>query len=265
MPELVHPELSYQVRGVLLDVYNTLGPMLKEEYYQEATALGLKKQGIPCERERAFDVTYGGEQVGLYFVDVWLDGGKMLLEIKVAPEIQPIHKAQALSYLKVTNSDLAIVVNYGGPSLEDERLPNFLRNQHAEFVWEPRPVTDGLLYPELVHTIQRACHRVHFCLGPGFLHQVYRRATMIELRQGGVGYDYIKQLPVEYAGQILGYQDVRLILVEDKVLLATFALGTEDGTLTERLKAHLRRLGLKLGLLANYYGTRMTVTPVRIG
>lgn len=264
MPKLVHPELSYQVRGVLFDVYNALGPMLKEEYYEDAIILGLEKRGVACEAEKGFEVYYEGERVGLYYVDVWIDGGKILLEIKVALAIESIHKAQAISYLKVTDADLAIVVNYGGSSLEDERLPNFLRDRQPEFVWQPRPVAQGLLYPDLVHAIQRACHRVHFTLGPGFLHQVYRRATMIELRRSGLSYDYIKQLPVEYKGQLLGYQDVRLILVEDKVLLTTFALGKTEDAMVEQLKACLRRLGLELGLLANFYDTRLTITPVRI-
>jgi GxxExxY protein len=87
---------------------------------------------------------------------------------------------------------------------------------------------------------------------------------MIELRHSSLSYDYIKQLPVEYEGQLLGYQDVRLILVEDKVLLATFALRQTEDTVAEQLKAHLRRMGLKLGLLANFYGTRLAITPVRI-
>ena len=125
MPKLIHPELSYIVRGALLDVFNTLGPMLKEEYYQEAIVLGLKKRGITCELEKSFEVYYGGERVGLYYVDVWIEGGKILLETKVAPAIEPLFRAQAISYLKATDADLAIVVNYGGPSLEDERLPNF--------------------------------------------------------------------------------------------------------------------------------------------
>ncbi len=46
MPKLVHPELSYQVRGVLLNVYNVLGPMLKEEYYRDAIVLGVEKRGL---------------------------------------------------------------------------------------------------------------------------------------------------------------------------------------------------------------------------
>jgi GxxExxY protein len=162
------------------------------------------------------------------YVDVWIDGGKIALEIKVAPAI-PLHKAQAISHLKVTDANLAVVVNYGGPSLEDERLPNYVRDRQPQFVWHPKPAAQELLYPDLVNAIQRACHRVHFTLGPGFLHQVYRRATMIELRRSGLDYDYVKQLPVEYEGQLLGYQDVRLILVEGKVLLATQLLRHQTG------------------------------------
>ena len=264
MSKLIHAELSYEVRGVLFHVYNTLGPMLKEEYHRDAIVIGLEKGGVACEAEKVFEVYYEGERVGLYRVDVWIENGKIVLEIKVALAIEPIHKAQAISYLKVTDADLAFVVNYGGPSLEIERLPNFLRDKQPEFVWRPRPVAEGLLYPDLVNVIQRACHRVHFTLGPGFLHQVYRRATMIELRRSGLDYDYIKQLPVEYEGQLLGYQDVRLILVEGKVLLATFALRQTEDAMVEQLKAHLRGLGLKLGLLANFYGTRLVITPVRV-
>lgn len=264
MPKLVHPELSYQVRGVLIDVYNALGPMLKEEYYRDAIIIGVERRGIACVPEKRFEVYYGDERVGLYYVDVWIEGGKLLLEIKVALAIEPIHKAQAISYLKVTDADLAIVANYGGPSLEDVRLPNFLRDKQPEFVWQSQPIAQGLLYPDLVNAIQRACHRVHFILGPGFLHQVYRRATMIELRRSRFNYRYIKQLPVKYEGEILGHQDVRLILVEGKVLLATFALRRIDDAMAEQLKAHLRRLGLKLGLLANFHDTRLVVTPVRV-
>jgi GxxExxY protein len=264
MQKLIHPELSYAVRGVLLDVYNELGPMLKERFYQDAIMLGLEKKGIQCKAEKAFEVFYEDERVGLYYVDIWIDGGKVLLELKVAHAIEAIHKAQAISYLKVTDADLAIVANFGGPSLEDQRLPNFLRDRQPEFLWREGPAGPSLLYTDLVQRIQKACHRVHFTLGPGFLHQVYRRAAIIELRRSGIAFEYIKQLPVEYQGQHLGFQEVRLILAERKVLLATFALRASTDAMSEQIKAHLRRLGLRLGLLANFYGTKLEIAPVRI-
>ena len=52
----------------------------------------------------------------------------MLIELKVGPTIEPLHKAQAISYLKIPDADLALVVSYGGPSLQDERLPNSVRD-----------------------------------------------------------------------------------------------------------------------------------------
>jgi hypothetical protein len=48
------------------------------------------------------------------------------------------------------------------------------------------------------------------------------------------------------------------------MLLATFALHKSDDAMTQQLKAHLRRLGLELGLLANFYGTKLVITPVRV-
>jgi hypothetical protein len=56
MSKLIHPEFSYQVRGVLLKVYNTLGPMLKEAYYRDAIILGLKKCQMACQAEKMFVV-----------------------------------------------------------------------------------------------------------------------------------------------------------------------------------------------------------------
>jgi GxxExxY protein len=264
MTQLIHPELSYAVRGVLLDVYNKLGPGLKEEYYGEAIVIGFEKAKIQCESEKPFYVYYEKEQVGLYFVDVWIESGKILLELKVATAIEAIHKAQALSYLKVSDADLAIVANFGTSSLQDVRLPNYLRGKQSEFVWERHLPDNDWLYPDLTNSILRACHRVHAVLGPGFLHQVYRRAVMIELRRNNIEYEYIKQLPIEYQDHLLGYQEVRLILAAGKVLVTTFALRDMDAMLVEQLRARMRRLDMSLGLLANFYGTKLNVTPTRI-
>jgi len=264
MPKIIHKELSYQVRGVLLHVHNELGPNLPEPFYRDATALGLGKQDVRCEVEKSFEVYYRDARVGLYFVDIWIEDGKMLLELKVAPAILPLHRGQAISYLKVTDADLAIVVNFGAASLLDERFPNFLRDKVASFEWQEQPIAEELLYPELTNQLFQLLHRVHFELGPGFLHQVYRRATMVELEHCGLDYTYIEQLPIHYQGHYLGAQPVRLICVEDKVLLATVAVRQADEAMQAQLKARLRHLGLQLGLLANFHGTVLQIIPVRV-
>jgi len=188
MPQLIHKELTYIVRGVLFDVHNLLGPRLPEKFYQKAIDFGLKDQGITCKLEKEFEVIYRDQSAGKYYIDHWLENGKLLLEIKVAPQILPIHQAQTISYLKLTDADLAIIANFGTQSLQDQRLPNFIRNKPVNFKWQPPPLKQNILYSELTDHILKGLRLVHFTLGPGFIHRTYRKAMMIELQQQGIIY-----------------------------------------------------------------------------
>ena len=58
MTKLIHPDPSYQVRGALLHVCNTLGPMLREKYYEEAIAIALDKRHIRFQTQKEFQVYY---------------------------------------------------------------------------------------------------------------------------------------------------------------------------------------------------------------
>lgn len=264
MAKLIHPELSYAVRGVMLHVYNALGPMLPELYYERAIAFGLEKRQIQVVSQKGFEVFYEGCRVGLYFPDLWVEDGKLLLELKVAPEIENMHKAQAISYLKVTGADLAIVANFGAESLQDVRLPNYVSGTEQVIKWASRSKQEAWLFPELSEVICKVCYKVHALLGTGFLHQVYRRAAMVELRANDIGFAYVKRLPVWYDGISLGMHDTRLIVVEEKVALAVFALREGEETAVIRLRTLMKQLGLRLGFLANFYGTTLRMTPVRI-
>jgi GxxExxY protein len=261
---LVHKELSYKVHGILLQVRNELGPMLSETFYREATRIALVQAGIRCEVEKSFTVTYQGTQVGLYAVDLWVEDGKILLELKVASAILPLHKAQAISYLKVTNADLAIIANFGTPSFVTERLPNFVRDKQPSFVWTPREQTHNMLYPELTEQLFKLLHRVHFALGPGFLHQVYRRATMIALQTENVFYHYLREIPVLFRGHHIGNQETYIVRVDEKVLLAPIAVTEITEAMEARLRALLIQQRLQLGLIANFHSVTLEIKAVRV-
>lgn len=263
MTQLIHKELSYAVRGVLFEVHNELGPMLPELFYQEAVSIGLEHKGIKHEREKLFEVLYRGVQVGRYYVDIWIEDGKLLLELKVAPKIVPLHRAQALSYLKVTDADLAIVANFGTSSLTDERLPNFLRQKQDAFTWQPICGLTNTIYPKLTNELLHVLHRVHYELGPGFLHQVYRRATMVELRQQDLGYEHIQKMPIFFKGEYLGQQETRLLCIQDQVMLATIAVKEVDEAMKAQFRTRMKRQGISVGLLANFNRAKLDVTLVR--
>ncbi len=261
--KLIHEDLTYKVRGSFFDVYNELGPMLPEDFVRDAIAFRLEEKGIKCNTEKQFTVYYRGVDVGRYFVDVWVEDGKLLLELKVVPQLEPIHQAQAISYLKVTDADLALLANFGGNSVEVQRLPNFVRGKQVEFEWESRGNYIETPYPHLAEELLAVLYRVHYELGPGFLHQVYRRATMVELRQQEIGYKYIRKTPVYFHGHHLGDQETRLINVEDKILTATIAVREVTEEMKAHLRAKMRHHGLDVGIIANFHGAKLGVHLVR--
>jgi GxxExxY protein len=259
MTNFLHKEPSYTVRGVLFDVHSQLGPLLPEKFYQTAVAAGLENKGIHCVTEKQFDVYYHGVQVGRYFTDICIENGKLILELKVAPEIMPIHWAQLISYLKVTGADIGYVVNFGQSSLTDERIPNFLNKKTPDFIWQ-----DGKTYfdtpdSNLTSELVKILHQVHFELGPGFLHQVYRRAVMVTLRECEIGYKYIKEIPLFYQNTFLGNQETRLICVENKILLATIAVKSIDDSIKQRLRTRMKYLQVDFGLIANFNSKKLEI------
>lgn len=86
--DLVYPELSYSVIGVLFDVFNELGYGYREKYYQRAIAEEFKSLGMPFREELRFPVLFKGKQVGWHVFDFFIDN-KIVLEIGYS---SPIHK-----------------------------------------------------------------------------------------------------------------------------------------------------------------------------
>lgn len=263
MSNLIHEDLTYTIKGVLFEVYNKLSLKLPEQFYQNAITQTLRNKGIPCESEKEFQIIYRNEVAGTYRIDNWVDNGKVLIELKVRPEISPTHKAQAISYLKLTNADLAIVANFGAKSLQTKGLPNIIRNKKPIFQWQLRPLPNDILYPNLTNKIYKALHQVHYTLGPGYIHRAYQQAMSIELKYQDIGYEFISKIPFTFQGCHIGDLDVQIFKIEDKVLLGAFALQTYDAEEEGmKMKIRLERLGAKVGILANFFGERLVVNRI---
>lgn len=264
MVELIHADLTYLIRGRLFDVHNRLGPGLPESFYEEAAHIGFQHDNVPCTRQEEWVVLYRELKAGRFFTDLFVDR-KVVLELKATPELTPLDRAQILSYLKATGADLGLLANFGAGGVQVERFPNFLASSAEPFHWEPKQLADeGLLYPELVGQLYEGLYSVHWELGPGFRHPVYRRASGIECRFMGLGVEYLRDYDVYYHDHYLGKRPCRLLRVENKILVAAVAFKEITGAERTRLKVHMRRLGLKLGLIANFHDVRLHIEPVRI-
>jgi GxxExxY protein len=121
--EIIEKELSYKVVQAAYEVFNGLGPGFLEKIYQEAIVLVLRKNGHEVEVQKSVPVMFLGKQIGVHVLDIVVDG-RIILELKAVSEIAPIHKQQALSYLKATGLPLALLINFGAHRLQVTRVVN---------------------------------------------------------------------------------------------------------------------------------------------
>ena len=110
--QLIHAELTDQVLGTFFAVYNELGNGFLESVYREAMALALKQAGLRIERERPVPVYFRGVAIGDFRADLLVEGA-VLLELKVARTLDRVHEAQLLHYLKATEIEVGLLLNFG--------------------------------------------------------------------------------------------------------------------------------------------------------
>ena len=99
--EIVEKELSYKIVQAANEVYYALGPGFLEKIYEQAMSVILEKRGHTLEKQKAVTVHFMAKQVGIHILD-WVVSNRVIHELKAVAEILPIHKQQALSYLKAT-------------------------------------------------------------------------------------------------------------------------------------------------------------------
>jgi GxxExxY protein len=261
MTTFLHGEVTYYLRGIGFRVHNALKGGHKEAVYERAVLWVLDKDNVPYESQKKFIITYKGKPVGTYYPDLMLTDGKVLVDFKAAPAIMPLHKGQVISYLGVTGAELGFLMNFGANALQTERLPNFL-SERRPLPWQPLTRTD-ILFPELTNQILASLHTVHHTLGIGFLHQIYRRATRIELAQQGITVLYLKTLPLRFETEALGAIDTRFFLIENKLLLSTIAVKTITTKQTELLRWAMQVTQAPLGLIANFHSPALETQFIR--
>jgi len=130
MPELaiIEKELSYLIMQAAFEVYNELGPGFPEAIYEEAMNRELTRRNITLERQKKVDVHFKGQKIGWFELDN-VANGRVILEYKAVSEIAQIHKQQALSYLKATGLQLAIVINFGAERVQSSRVVHTKRKK----------------------------------------------------------------------------------------------------------------------------------------
>ncbi len=112
-------KLSSKIIGAAIEVHKTLGPGLLESTYEECLCYELSLRGLGFERQKALPITYKNKKLDCgYRLDIVVED-EIILELKSCEKIEPIHKAQLLTYLKLSGLHLGLVLNFNVPLMRD--------------------------------------------------------------------------------------------------------------------------------------------------
>ena len=110
-------DLSYAIRGAAFKVYNELGPGLLESVYEAAMAFELEKEGYTVHKQKDLPVNYQNQRLELGFRLDLLVNDSVIIEVKSVEKLLPVHHKQLLTYLKLTNLKLGLLINFNTDNL----------------------------------------------------------------------------------------------------------------------------------------------------
>jgi len=112
-------EISYKIIGASIEIHKTLGPGLLESAYEAALAFDLKELGLNIKRQVPMPMVYKEvkQDIG-YRLDLLVEN-KVIIEIKSLENLAPVHYAQTLTYLKLSEKKLALLINFNTKILKD--------------------------------------------------------------------------------------------------------------------------------------------------
>ena len=111
--------LTEKIIGAAIDVHKELGPGLLESVYEQALMMELKSRGLKALNQVPIPVSYRGLDMGLNFrIDILVEDS-IILELKSVEHLLPVHKKQLLTYLKLANKHLGLLVNFNEDYLKN--------------------------------------------------------------------------------------------------------------------------------------------------
>ena len=112
-------ELTGKIIGAAIEVHRELGPGLLESAYQVCLARELALRKVPYEQEKSLPVEYKGILLDCGYRLDFVVAGKVIVELKAVDKVHPVHQAQLLTYLKLADCKVGLLINFNVPVLKN--------------------------------------------------------------------------------------------------------------------------------------------------
>ena len=118
-------EITFAINGCAMDVLNTVGHGFHEKIYENAMAVAFEKRKISFAQQKQFPVSYDGQEIGVFIPD-FVVNENVIVELKTIDKITHHEVGQVMNYLKASDLNLGLILNFKHAKLEWKRVVNNL-------------------------------------------------------------------------------------------------------------------------------------------
>jgi GxxExxY protein len=112
-------EIAREIVDAAYQIHRKLGPGLLESVYETVLAFEIEKRGLSVKRQLPVSIVYEGIKFDVGFRADLIVEDKVIVELKSVEEVSPVHKKQLLTYLRLTDSRLGLLINFGSALIRD--------------------------------------------------------------------------------------------------------------------------------------------------
>jgi GxxExxY protein len=255
-------DLTKIVIGAAISVHKAFGPGLDEADYERALHLELLSLGVEHECQVPLPLIYKGVQLDCgYRMDLVL-AGRLLLELKVVDKLHPLHEAQLLTYLRLSQMSLGLLMNFNVLMLRDGivRRANTI-HKPSQPLKSPPPAHG---FDALSETVLAAAREVKHVLGTGLLRSSYETCLAHELTLLGIKVARGLSANLLYREQIISSKKQVPLLVDDRLMIACHCVNELNQLQLARDRSLLKAAGAETGLSINFHSDSLATEIRRI-
>lgn len=262
--ELLHQDLTRQIRACIFEVRKEIGAGFDEETYHQGLILSFLRHNVPFISKEKRSLFHRGTLIREFVNDFFLFD-KIILSLKCVPcQFLQAHYVQLFSELKLWKSDLGMMANFGLPKLDIERYaftekePDFVENY--EYSNDRISKTEQQVLDQITKTIKD----VAILYKPGYGKVVWRKIIEAEMSYLQVPFSKNIIVPVNFAGKTIRTYRLRHLIVGNKILLAITALQKGiDQIDVANMQSYLKALNLGIGVIVNFGKSKVHISGVR--
>ncbi len=247
--ELLYKDLSGRIIGCVFDVFREIGPGYDEFTYHQSLKVCLAKEGLQFLSKPHFKINYRGVEIIELEPDFLVDD-KTILELKaIQSDFLPENYTKIISYLRLADKRLGILINFGLLMANFKRVP--FDERPLKIIEDYNELAQPIRENEEFRRLRDSIVNVAKELRLGYHTEIYQKTMRVELELEKFFCEDQVKVPVYYQNAFINNYAIDFWRINGKILLAVLA-GSKEVSAYDilRMRSYLKRLSLSAGLIA---------------